>query len=567
MKTYVRLLLISAVGSAIITLPNVAIYVALFTGGLGIIFSFLPSVTYYLLAMIPGVALGARTGNRLLGVAFAGVCMALAAFSPVLPDFQRQKDFEAGLINAKITTTFKNPPRTIEIIRPERFKHRLGAISYPEKTCNIICRHLLESGQVDWIRFRIEKEQGGNQIIFFQVEKNEAECKVPGVSPTNIPCALVKQNNRKKADLLIEANFRIGKGESIFKSQTDELFQGWLNYSAISNQVNERKIVYSNVQQSFLSPALPFMLVARFGPSTWESGGIEVKKTSKKLNRLDYKNMLVDLGYKLPSDLDIMPKSKTSSYKNEPSVDQTRALLSVLDLSAKFKFNKPQMEIISDWIFHARQYKEWTQERLNLVKRIYQDTRIGSVSHFNQIATKSQVSPVIIPLVLKQLEDNQYSDQMKQVLQSIRLIDKTTLLENKSTIKDLLETKPNDQFYSRLIFVGARAGIDPAPYISRVEDGFLRSKILAYCYLEPIGNIKSVQVLRTILSKPKSKRNGTRPDDTTDQAFRALARHGDMDTVTQLIKTSEWDHKEALLGRSQYTAKDWRTNLYRACRW
>lgn len=563
MKIYIRFLLISAAASVITALPDVGIFVAVLTAGLGL---FLPSITYYLIAVIPGVALGSKTGNRLLGAAFSLVCIALAAFLPTLPDLLRENSFENGLIDAKIITSFKTPPRTIEIVRPERFKQKLGVTSYPEKTCNDICRHLIESGQVDWVRFRIEKERGGNEIIFFHAGKSDAECRVTGTNLTKIPCVLVEQNHGVEAELLIQAEFSLGEGQSVIRSQTDDRFLGWLNYLAISNKDGERKTVYSNVQQSLLSPVHPFALVIKFGPSTWESGGIEIRKMPKILNPVDYVSMLIDLGYELPTNLSSKPKSTQQSHQFEPNTDQTRLLLSVLDLPSDSKFNESQMTIINQWILHARQYEEWSTERVELVKRIYQDFRIGKVTSFTQIATKDQVSEILLPLALKQLKNSKHSSQMEQVLRGIPLMDKSIVQASKSTIENLLDAKSNKQFYNKLIFAGARAAIDPAPYLDQVEHNLLSLKIQAYCYLEPIGNTKSLQVLRSILSAPKSRSNGEWPDKPTEQAFRALARHGDIDTVVQIVKNSEWDHKKSIIKRSQNKVDDWRIKIYRACR-
>lgn len=568
MQSYVLIIMISAVGSALVALPNVGIFLAFVTFGFGLIFSFLPSLTYYLVAMIPGVALGARTGNRLLGTVVCLVFMVLAAIAPVAPDFLRQKEYESDLVQAKIATKLQQIPRTIEIIRPERFELAAGAKSYPEVTCMAICRHLIESDQIDWMRFLIEKSDGEYETIFFHAGKNEAECKVPGESSTKLPCVLVKQDNKIEADLQIGVKYVTGEGESIFTGRTNDRFNGWLRFSAISNMAKEREIVYSNVQQSYHIPNLPFALTVKFGPTTWESGGFDVWKSSRKLNQLDYNDMLTDLGYVIPSDLQAKSKNKPKTYRDQPNQDQTRALLSLLDLPTSTKFTAPQMKIVADWVFHARRYQDWNAERVELVKRIYLDPRVGRVSYFDQVARKNNVAKVILPLALQQLMMGVRTEQTKQLLWSIRLNNRSTLLENKDTIAQLLNNfDVSKEFYGSLVVAGAYVGINPKNYIGRVENNHSSYEIQAYCYLEPAGNDKSTTELRSILANPASRKDGKYPDDQTNQALRAMASHGATSTIRSIIKSSDWINQKQQLQRLYAFADDREKTIHRACRW
>ncbi|OWK22279.1 hypothetical protein AJ88_08025 [Mesorhizobium amorphae CCBAU 01583] len=135
---------------------------------------------------------------------------------------------------------------------------------------------------------------------------------------------------------------------------------------------------------------------------------MEFWKSSKSFNKTDFEALLRAVGYKMPEVGGLKPAGKANRpWEEQPSAEQTRAVLSLLDISGDTSFNRDQNSAIDNWMMHARGYKEWPTDRIEFLRRITRDRRVTFVPSFDQLLSRNPtVAAALMSDVLDRADAN-----------------------------------------------------------------------------------------------------------------------------------------------------------------
>lgn len=567
MKAYKIFLVLSVIGSIILAGPDVATILLFATLGLGIPLLFLPTIAYYLLAALPGTYILSQRRNSRLGIGIIIAGIAAAAILPGLPGLLDHWRTKANLSSAAINQKLESSPRSIEIIRPEKFHFGFRTAKYPESECGSICTHLIKSGQVDRIRIKLKKQK--NRVptrILFIAGKTIDECAVPGFDEIQLPCVTTQTDDYQDSELTIEATAHYGKARYALADTENERLNGWIRYVATDNRAGE--IVYSDAQQTIKSIAVPTVITtgSRGG---LHSGGFYFWQTTRHVNQLNFAQMLVELGFNLTVEPPSKERPKFNRKKTpnpDRSRDLTRQVLAILDFEKADRFNPSQMKVITDWWRNGKDGLD-PAKRDEIIVRIIHDRRAKSVFGIASATRRPEIGRRVLPVILNKLPKHLLTENEKRVMWGIRSFDRDTLVDNREEIKRLLNDRSAGKLTGQLIVAGAYAGVNPAEYLEdfQIDTNKREYMIQAYCYLEPVGNSSSVQFLRSMLAN--APLGSTRASDHERQLLQALASHGDMEPVRKRIARSEWRNKDRWPSQLQKFAEDRPSTITKACDW
>jgi hypothetical protein len=547
---YVVAMAVVGAVAMLMSVDGIAIVVLFLTLGLGIPLIFAATLLPYMACFLPVVLALPRKGTALAALPLS---IALAAAWWTLPNWQSMRQAEATA--AALTAQDIVPPspvaaRGFELRRKRSFQYGMGSQVLPEEPCSAFCRSLLIGGEADWVRIVMtdaDKDKGstfygtGNATLY--VAASGAGCASPG-DPVHedARCVVFAPDHGEPAGLVAEITestgikrLKLGVG-TLFRPTGERVVTMQQRRDGGPVEVLRHTELQLGVimKGSVLGPRF-------FGMG---SGGLEFVRTSRQFNKADFFALLRSAGYKLADIPEAKPADgQTPSWRDPPGADLSRQVASLLDMPGEAPFNAEQSRAVGDWIMHARSYKEWPPERIDLLRRIVRDERVTYAAFFDQVFSRNpKLSAALMPDVLGRIEvmgEERNLDPGYEGALAMQYIDPAILTPHASRILPLV-TRPGRVGEVMINAVG-RVGVDPAPYLQpmrKEEDGrVIGSKAHAACLAEAKWGPSLVPMLRALVTEQEL----ARPRAEIESVLKALLRHGDTAFVEQSIAASKWE--------------------------
>lgn len=559
MKRYLTIIAVLLVLTVIMATHDLAILVLVLTMGLGLPLFFAGTALAYALMLAPAV--GLWHSARVAGIATSAGLVLLLAFGPGLLARTEIERGVAALLADDIKPTAPIAAKSLELAGPEA--HYDGEA----EPCGLRCRHLLKSGAMRFVRVVVRATAPSNQrrSTFFTLEHG-ASCAVPGgTEPAPANCVVMKPDNGEPADLVITFwNHAPIKAERA--SFAALRWGSTREVTAHSSVAGKKHMVLRQTEIGLDKAMMPTLIAVRTAGMT--SGGLDFMRTHKQINRKSLGDVLDLLGYGLPADLaqrgqpDGRTPSRRDAWKILINDEMTREMIAVLDLPQSTGFNDEQYRVISNWMSHARNTKDWTPPLIDLLRRILRDVRVTRPTNLDQIFERNPaVTEALLPDVLDLLETRGLSHDYtpyRQAAYKLVVIPPELLAPHAARILALMQ---RDMDMAELIrpAVG-RLGVDPLPYLlpfsgdlapeakGRYSHGLQR--VRGACFAEPRWSGALIPKLHEALAdvpdagKGKGKGKGTQ---YRTALLKALANLGDREFVKDELAKSDRDDDRRLL--------------------
>jgi hypothetical protein len=546
---YLVILAAAAAMALLMSLNDAAILALMLTLGLAFPLVFAATFVPYMVAFLPLVFSARR---RLVVALPVSIALAVAWFAvPSILSERQVNATVAALIASDVRPTEPTVGRTFELRRKKSFLYGLGGQFMPEEPCSDFCRSLLLGGEVDWVRIvmvddrpasRKKAEEAEAPSTFFRALKGQ-KCAAPGEpAKADERCVVFADDSGEPASMIAEISE---------KSRIDRLKLG---AGALFSPGGERVVTISRMKNGQPEVVLQntelqlhaVMKGSLLGPeiSGMNSRGIAFVKSPREFNHADFPTLLRAVGYTVadfsetPAPDGAKPKR---SWQNPPSADDSRAVVSVLDLPAA-TFNQEQGAVIDRWMMHARAYSEWPAERLELLRRIVRDHRVTMVSFFDQVFERNPtVTKALMPDVLDRIatmgEERNLDPGWGGAI-AMRRIDPALLTPYADRI--LTIARSGGRAGDAILGAVGRVGVDPKPYLEPMRkpaDGEIDGeRVQAACRAEARWAPSLVPMLRGLVTEAELSRSSAR----IEYVLEALMRHGDKDFVLQAIESSKW---------------------------
>lgn len=319
-------------------------------------------------------------------------------------------------------------------------------------------------------------------------------------------------------------------------------------------------------EQNYEKVMLPTIIEPAF--SGMSSGGYELVHNTTKLAPLDLVSAMRTLGFKVNIAPKAAPDPKKYSWQGEPTDADIRAALSVLNLPSSDPFNHAQNGALDQWVMHARNYKDWNSDRLNIATRIYKDPRIGFIGFFDQVFRHAEVAKILLPIALEEVQNSDISkprDALKSVLWAIPQVDADILKANLPQIISIVQTNKFGKFDRSFIYALSLAGENPLPYLAKLgSENQLSNRVRAVCLAQPVGAPAYIAELRHSIDNKSL--SGEWPDDAVKNALNALVMHGDDAFVENIVNNSNWRTKDRFVADMIRNRDDKRNPPLNKCR-
>lgn len=211
---YFFALVTATVGTFLLSLPDVALYVLIMTVGISAPLVIpLPMVCLCLWAALPSVILAGRPRWRIWSPIFSILLLLLVVFGPgLVADWEAGKDVAKREIAARTLETFR-APFGVEIVRPAPGSFRFEASKRPldiflqQNPCFDLCERLLTGGQVAWVRLIITGDMVGKtpgESRAFLIPGTPDQCRdTDSDFPADQRCALFSADTGAPAGLTL----------------------------------------------------------------------------------------------------------------------------------------------------------------------------------------------------------------------------------------------------------------------------------------------------------------------------------------------------------------------------
>lgn len=273
-----------------------------------------------------------------------------------------------------------------------------------------------------------------------------------------------------------------------------------------------------------------------FGPELtgMSSRGLGPLWMHQRIGPLDLGATLRALGFKLPDLEALRAESKTAPrWSDPPAVDDTRQVVSILDLPGEAEFTRDQQEVVARWVAAARSWRKddgWTPDRVALLRRIVREPRARNVWALDQVIAESPtVAQAVVGDVLDRSEAQGFAEARPwaRAWYGLDDVDPATLAPHRDRILALLAANPDER--SRLLPLVGRLGVDPGPYLlpmsADLDRRLLSDRARGACRAESRWASALVPPLRDLLATLDLDNSSDR--DVAELASLALLRHGD----------------------------------------
>lgn len=289
------------------------------------------------------------------------------------------------------------------------------------------------------------------------------------------------------------------------------------------------------------------------------SGGFELVRRTNSYNDLSFGDVLKRVGYAVDGAADdpgAAPPAR--DWREPPAADQSREVLSLLDLTGEAPFNDEQKRIIDRWIMNARQYKEWPGERIDFLLRIFNDRRVEHLSFLDQIFERNPaVTEALLPVAITRLEMLPHGTDFDKAISLAYHFARVDAKYLAPYAQRITKTAVRDDRVGRSVLTTVgRLGIDPLPFLLPMTgpDGDLDlDRVRAACYADLKWSSAVVPHLRALLTAKRLERGLRRSEDV----IAALVRHGDEAFVTDLAQRSPEPRDVRLVESAIRQAKRW----------
>ncbi len=569
-RTYFVALGLSAVFALVMSVKDMAILVLFVTLGLGFPLLFSATAFAYLACFLPLVLSWKEPSKRPLAAALTALALAIVGILPGYLSIRDRDSYAARLAVVQITPTAIQPYRTIEIQNGQgAFPDFAGNYGRTEG-CDTVCRTLLENGEADWIRIAATGKKDNNGKFdsnTLYVSGSGEACRVPGSSnPVPAHCVLIQPDNKVPPALLIRLESGYGDGLSTAKQTGKSPLKGWRRITAISGSIYQGEPILRAQEQSFEQIFVPTII----GPmlSGMSSSGFELMKNQTKIAPIDYVATIRMLGFKVEIAPEPVLDPKKKSWQAEPTDADIRGVLSALNLPGNTPFNQAQNDAVNQWVEHARIYKDWTSDRLDIASRVLADRRVGHVGFFDQVFIKPAVAKLLLPKVLEEVQSSDISKPhgaLESALWAIDRIDMEILKENRAQIIAIVAGEMYGKFGRSFIYAASLVGENPLPYVAGYKgDNIGGVTIKAICIAQPVGAPAYIEKLRRLMDGENLDEQW--PSETSKNALFALLVHGDIAFVQEIVGKTKWRTKDRFVADMIRNRDDKRNPISNKCR-
>jgi len=314
-----------------------------------------------------------------------------------------------------------------------------------------------------------------------------------------------------------------------------------------------------------LSPIVP----ALWGPriSSQNSDGVDIARSATLVHPISLRLALHDIGLSMAERrssspaVGTAPKTVTVTAAR-PQVEapaasdeaSTRALVSVLDLPGDEAFNPDQAKIVASWIAEARRAGDWSQPRLDLLRRIARDRRLRSPTLIDQVFERNpKVAAALMGDILDRIDDEGIGRDYtvpRQVAYTFPRLPAGFLLPYAARIQALLAK--GGAVREILLPAAGRLGADPSPLLLPFDDdrksyGVERfARVKGACFADKRWAAALIEPLRAHLDQARNL-------DQRKAVLSTLANLGDRDFVAARIAADGRPQEARLLERIDKT--------------
>ncbi len=562
MRAYIFYLVVTGVMSGLLAVPDIATLVVWVTFGLGFPLLLVQSVFAYGLCLFPLIAW--RNSSPTLGAAVSACAIAALAFLPA----QFAQGY-ANQIGDEVTAGDFRPERpvsfrSLEIRRKPDNYENLFADNEP---CGLECRSLLLTGQVDWVRVvmrtgsRTRRGQPEETRSTFYRAGTVFDCGAPSASNGAVQqgCVLMSADPGSLADLVIAFDEGWRKDLKSVAESTFHRLSKWRRVEASVRQNGLLSKVYRQSDAELNLAMAPAVLAPEFRGI--RSSGMAFYKSKTRINQISLAAALEAVGF---ADRDVPgadPKAnKPKSWREGITPSLTRDLVSVLDLPGSEPFNAERDKVISKWVTHARQTRQWTPELMALLRRIVRDQRIRAPTFFDQIFSRNRdVARALMPDVLDRIEAEGLGNDHtvpRQVAYTFSRIEPELLAPHRDRIIALAQK--DGRTGDILIKAVGRLGVNPLPYLLPFEADLLARekfpRLQGACFAEKKWAGALIPHLRSALhiEPAPDRKMQFRQERFRSTVLATLANLGDVDFVRSKLvpgKDGKPDRLERQLDR------------------
>ncbi len=357
-------------GVLVISLDNNTMIAMLwYTAGLAVLAYILPAAFVYLLAFLPAV-LWPGTRTALMGLA--------AAFLwAVGPHFYAER--HANTLTAhNAAGDFLRPlarlGSTVEL--------RFASAVQQDLDCTYACRQLLLGGDVQWVRTgstkisRVYRAGTGESCRLPGEKTPPPRCVLPGVdhnTPASVVVQQTKHEDNKQLSLLID------------------------NHGLEVVSVLENGAEVARITTTLVEAARPGSLLLV------QPGGVKLEK-SGTTSGIEPAEVLRRVGYRIGTvaDDEYASEERNRGLNGPPTRTETLAVMNIVSGSAPVGSSTRQAVVY--WTIRAREYGDWPEARVNLLRRVYSDKRFDKALFPHRFNQSPQVARALIPVLLTRLE-------------------------------------------------------------------------------------------------------------------------------------------------------------------
>lgn len=558
MRAYTTFMMITGALALLLAVPGLAILLVYVTLGLALPLMFVQTLFVYGACFYPLVA--GFGGSRTVGAAISVGAIAALAFLPGILGQGQAKRIAAEVMADDLRPSEPVAFRSLEIRRKPSDYADLFA---DNEACGLECRSLLLTGKVDWVRVVMltgrPARRGAAQpsTSTFYRSGTLLECGVPmaGKAPASSSCVLMSADTGGLADLVIEFSQAY---RSSIKAATKSSFMRFKTMRRVEGKVlraGRRETVYRQSETESAVAFTPSVIAPEF--NSLRSSGFEFQKSKQRINQISLTRALEAVGTGVKSVPGADPKAnKPTNWRDGLTPALTRDVLSVLDLPGAEPFNTEQGKVISTWMMHARQEKEWTPEIVGILRRIVRDTRVRNASYFGQIFERNvKVAKALMPDLLDRMEAEEFGSDntaARQAAYSFVRIDPQLLAPYRDRIIAL--ARKGGRTGDIAMQAVGRLGVDPLPYLLPFEADLKAFKnyprVSGACYAESKWAARLIPELRAALEiePTQDSKMQRRYERFRSAVLATLANLGDVDFVRSKLEPGK-DGKPGRLER------------------
>jgi hypothetical protein len=543
-RTYVNALMAALFLTALIAIPDMMIYVGIYTLGLGIPVMFAATALVYLICLLP-MAICWNSANLRVASSVISVCLVAAV---ALIPFYNSKG-EATTIAATVAQhdhieTMAGRPRSIEIAAND---------------CQRECRHLLLSRQVDWIRIRTAIARSGGRTKFESTmyRMDTSACVSEGGDGDKAGCVVIVADGQQPAELFvgIEAHKFDNTATSGWTPQ-----QLTRVLTIVQHNENAEVELYRRSESTIavISPPLAILPAIK----DWHSNGFEFGRMLQVFNEVSLQHGLEAIGFSFEGFKASAPGQHKRKDDKKPSPALAAAVSSVLKLDTTQPFNRQQIEIIRQWLdqmsSYVRHHRDvsFSEAEKSILRDIIDSRGIEDniwVSHL--LSLNKPLAREMIPVILTALETpGAPSFVASSATAAFRVMDTVDLAPFADRIIAIWETKSSERNRILLGDIG-RLGRNPVPILGPVRDGkFVKSSILAmYCASDLQWSPQILSVMRDYMPTMRDSDRNIRDDQRALE--RVMDKHGGQIALKAFYAQRFPDRLKLLESRKQHKRK------------